>query len=400
MKLTPKQSNIFVAEERYRVAVCGRRWGKTYLAIAEMLKAAMLKDFQVVWYVAPTYRMAKQIVWDEIKRITPPQAVAKVNESEMSIRFANGSEIALRGADNPDSLRGVGLDFLVLDELDDMKPETWYEVLRPATADKLARVLFIGTPKGYRTLKELSETDSPHWRSWHYTTLDGGNVSPDEIQQARQEMSGRQFRQEFEASFESLAGRVYSNFNRQDSVSPTKDHQGELMIGVDFNVDPMTAVVGVRVADQLHIVNEIILRNSNTEEMAQEICRLYPHRHITTYPDPSGRARKTSATAGKTDFTILKQHGFKVIAPKKHPLVVDRVNTVNALLRTSDGRRRLYVDPGCKKLIKGLDGLTYTQKGQPDKESGLDHLPDALGYLVCAEYPLRHTVISQPQRWT
>lgn len=392
IRLSLAQAKVFNSTARFRVVCAGRRFGKTHLAIATALKTALEAPGRVVWFVAPSYRQAAQIGWKILKSLVPSNNAKKVNETDLSIELKNGSMIALRGADNYDSLRGVGLDGLVLDEFADMQPDAWFEVLRPALSDRQGWALFIGTPKGFNHFHALwtKAFIMDGWEAFQFTTLQGGRVLPDEIESARAELDPRSFKQEYEASFESMTGLVYQNFDRMIHLaSDLKDTGGDLLIGLDFNVTPLSAVVGVKAGDQLHILDEITLSNSNTQRMADEIKKRYPNRTIKVYPDPSGNARKTSADIGQTDFTILRAAGFRVIAPPKAPSVADRINEVNALFTNAKGDHRLFVSKHCEKLIHCLEGLTYREDTmEPDKRSGLDHLPDSLGYLVHSEFPL------------
>ncbi len=402
INLTQAQTKVFLNQERFRVLVAGRRFGKTYLALTELLHASISKPQSINWYVAPTYRQAKQIAWKNLKQMMPPSQIAATNETDLSVELNNGTVAALRGADNYDALRGVGLDFVVMDEFADMHADAWFEVLRPMLADKQGRALWIGTPKGYNHFHDLYRyaQDTPEWGAWQFTTADGTRVAEEEIAAARRDMGEREFRQEFMATFEALAGRVYSNFDRDQNVQDLQDNGGTLYIGMDFNVDPMTAVIAVKAADQLHIIDEIEMGDSNTELMAGEIKRRFKQRNVVVYPDPSGRARKTSAPVGRTDFAILSNAGFDVRAPRQAAPVVDRINTVQAAMKSAEGTRRLFVDRKCKHLIRALDGLTYINN-QPDKSGGLDHITDALGYLVMGELPLRrHIEPRQPTRWS
>ena len=384
--------------------VAGRRFGKTFLALTELLHAAISKPDQMCWYVAPTYRQAKQIAWKDLKRMVPPSQIVNTHETDLAIDLKNGSSAALRGADNYDSLRGVGLDFLVMDEFADMNPDAWFEVLRPMLADKMGHALWIGTPRGFNHFHDLYTYtfDTEGWHGWQFTTAEGGRVTADEITSAKRDMGEREFKQEFLATFESMTGRVYANFDRSESVIEVEDTKGDLLVGMDFNVDPMSAVCSVKAGNQLHIIDEIVMSDSNTELMAQELKQKYPKRLITVYPDPSGRARKTSSPVGRTDFAILSNAGFEVRAPRAASPVVDRINTVQAALKNADGDRRIYAHPRCKHLVKALDGLTYVEGShQPDKSGGLDHITDALGYLVMGEMPLRRILEErQPQRWS
>jgi len=393
IRLSKAQDEIFGNPARFKVVVAGRRFGKTVLALCTLLHSSWEKAGSINWYTAPTYRQAKQIAWTMLKSFTDASWIASRNETDLSLTLINGSIIALRGADNYDSLRGVGLDALVLDEYADMAAEVWTEVLRPALSDKLGSALFIGTPAGFNHLYDLwIEADSkPDWKAWQFTTADGGNVPPEELEAARLDLDERTYNQEYLASFESLTGRVYYEFDRHLNVSADLvDTGAELLVGMDFNIAPMSAVIGVKAgSDQLHILDEIVIMNGNTELMSDAINQRYPNRRVLVYPDPSGRARKTSSPVGQTDFSILAAHGFRVLSPPSAPLVVDRNNEVNAMFKNARGERRLFVHPRCKTLIKCLDGLTYKDDtSQPDKTLGLDHLPDALGYLVHYEFPI------------
>lgn len=392
IKLSSYQKMVFRHESRFRVLVAGRRFGKTFLAIVELMTKAVNKPGSVNWYVAPTYKQAKEIAWLDLKRTVPREyCIGRPNESDLSIGLLNGSRIALKGADNYDSLRGPGLDLVVLDEFALIQAEAWSEVLRPALSDKQGSALFITSPRGFNWAYDFylrgQSDDYPDWASWQFRTMDGGIVPDEEIDAARRTLDPRIFRQEYEASFETLHGRVYSNFDRTEHIRPIEPASDTVLVGMDFNVNPMSAVIAFRAADQCHVVDALEIQTSNTEEMAAEIRRRYPNRRIVVCPDPSGRRRITSAPVGQTDFTILERAGFEVHAPSSAPAVVDRINNVQANLRSADDSIRLFIDPRADKLIRGLDGMTYKEgTSQPDKTLGLDHITDALGYLLWQEF--------------
>ena len=397
MQLSRPQSKVWHGKARFKVLVTGRRFGKSFLSLAWLIRNAA-KGPGLHYYIAPSYVMAKSIAWRELKRLAAGHFVSK-NESELSVEFRNGGIIQLRGAENRDSLRGVSLSSAVLDEFAYMDQEVWTEVVRPATSDRLAPVMFITSPAGWNWAKSLYDyaidPENDNWQAWTYTTLDGGIVPESEVEAAKNELPEKTYRQEFLASFESLANRVYYNFEPAIHVTgdlaKLDDHR-ELYVGIDFNVDPICAVIGLKVSDQLHIVDEIVIPNSNTTDLAKEIRNRYPNHIIRTYPDPSGKARKTSA-GGATDFTILEQAGFRVYAPSSAPAVADRINEVNAMLTNANGVHRLFIHPRCKELARGLSGMTYKQGSSiPDKSLGLDHILDATGYLINYEFPIRKPV--------
>ena len=409
MPLSTAQDTIVKDKHRFRVVIAGRRFGKTHLAIRELCYHARIPR-QEVWYVAPTYRQAKMITWKKLReKIMDLRWAKKINESELTILLKNGSTIALKGADNYDSLRGVGLNFLVLDEFADIDPEAFYETLRPTLADKMGGALFIGTPKGIgnwaHDLYQMPMENPEDWSSYQFTTIDGGQVTASEIESARKDLDERTFRQEFLATFETYAGRIYYAFDRKTHVSDIKIEPRDLdviYLGMDFNIDPMSAVIAIRKGDDLHVIDEIRMFSSNTQEAVDEIKSRYPKSKVWVYPDPASRQRKTSA-GGVTDLTILQNAGFIVKAPNAHTPIRDRVNAVNSRLCDARGIKHLFVSARCKYTIEGLERHTYKEGTvQPDKDSGYDHMMDALGYMVDYLFPVKRErePTHQPHRWT
>lgn len=407
MPLSRPQQQIVNCDSRFVCVVAGRRFGKTHLAIRQLAWHARLPNQEVI-YVAPSYKMAKNIVWRKLKnRLQDLNWVRKANETELKLELVNGSQISLKGADNYDSLRGTGNNFICIDEFADIDPEAWYETLRPTLSDTMGKALFIGTPKGIGNwayeIYQAAQADPGTWASFQFTTVEGGNVPPEEIEQARRDLDQRTFRQEYLATFETFSGRIYYAFERQHNVrkydGSTPD---QIYVGMDFNIDPCSSCVAVRLGDTLHIIDEVRLFSSNTQEMVDELKHRYPKTKIWVYPDPAGHQRKTSA-GGATDITILANAGFTVKAPRQHTPIRDRINAVNSRLCDATGIRRLFVDPKCKYTIEGLERQTYKEgSSQPDKDSGYDHMNDALGYMVDYLFPIRRDIDPQltiPQRF-
>ena len=406
INLTKPQYQVSSSDKRFRVLVSGRRFGKTYLCITEMMKYAT-KVKKNIWYVAPTFKMAREIVWLKLKQMLSDfNWIESINETNLSIKIRNsGSIISLKGCENYDSLRGVGIDFLILDEFADIDEKAWTEVLRASVADTQGDVLMCGSPKGFGNwsyrMYEKGKRES-QWDSFQFTTLQGGMVPAEEIEQAKQDVDIRTFRQEFEGTFENYAGAVYYNFHAVDNVLEKKiDWQKPLHIGLDFNVDPMSACVAQIDRDKIHFIDEIVIYSSNTDEMVQEIRDRYGTKtRIFVYPDPACRQRKTSA-GGRTDLTILQNAGFSVKCKLKHSPIRDRVNAVNSRLKSADGKRYIFISPSCKIMIKGLQRQIYKENTNiPDKEEGYDHMNDAIGYLAEIVKPLTTTPRNfRPQRW-
>ena len=376
MSLTKPQSEVIGSKARFRVLVSGRRFGKTFVAINELARFARFPN-KKVWYVAPTYRQAKGICWVELKqRLEKHNWIEEVNNSDLTVTLRNNSTISLRGADNEQSLRGVGLDFLVMDEFADINKAAWLEVLRATLSDTQGHALFCGTPRGlgkwaYELYTMANSTRD--WESFKYTTLDGGQVPKTEIEQAQIDLDERTFQQEYLASFVNYAGMIYYNFDRKLHIIEN---------------------------DKIYIIDEIQIWSSNTNEMVEEIQRRYKGK-IKIYPDPSARQRKTSA-GGLTDLAILKNAGFEVYSRNAAPLVRDRINAVNAKLKNAKGQVSLYIVNSCKNVIKSIERQIYKEGTHiPDKDSGYDHFNDALGYFVEYCFPLRRDFKPRkPQRWS
>jgi phage terminase large subunit len=316
--------------------------------------------------------------------------IAKKNETDLSIELINGSEIALRGADNEDSLRGVSLSALVVDEAAYVKQTAWEMVLRPALSDQNGPAWFITTPAGLNWFHDLWEQaqDQVDWDTFSFTTIDGGNVSAEEIEAARNTLDERTFRQEYLASFEALSGRVYPGFSDDNISDDIKDTGGPIYWGTDFNVSIMAGVLGSRVGDTLHIWDELAVKQSNTDEVCSMLKQRFPDRKIIAYPDPTGSARKTSS-AGRTDHDIIRRFGFGCISPKAPWAVKDKINATNMMIKSVKGSIRLFVHPRCKHTIKALKNVTFKEGAEDyviDKTANIEHWTDGLGYLILAEY--------------
>ena len=403
MQLTLPQSEILLNYSRFKTVVAGRRFGKTYLSVNMLLQAAVTGKDRHCWYVAPTYGSAKEIAWDMLIHTIPQEYISRTNESSLMLRLINGSVISLKGAEKPNNLRGRALDFVVLDEFADMRPEAWFEVIRPSLSDRQGSAVFIGTPKGRNHFYDLwakGMDGADDWSSFQYTTLDGGNVPESEVQAARSDLDERTFNQEYCAEFVTYSGLIYYAFSRELSVSDYVEDNAPLHVGMDFNLDPMSAVICIRKGGKLYAIDEIVMYGSNTDEMVAEIKNRYPRRSIIIYPDPASRQRKTSA-GGRTDLSILQNAGFSVKAKNSHALVRDRINAVNSRLLSSNGERNLFVSPKCKQTIKSLERQTYKEGTSIPNKDGFDHMNDALGYLVEYLFPVRTEYDTpQPTRWT
>lgn len=218
----PRQSQIEVYKslKRFSVLVCHRRWGKTVLCINKLISAALKnqKERPRYAYIAPLYKQSKAVTWDYLKHYTGVIPGVKYNESELRVDLPNGARITLYGADNPDSLRGIYLDGVVLDEFAQMSPKMWSEVIRPALADRLGWAIFIGTPMGHNAFYELLEyaKSQPNWYAAVFKASETGIIAQAELIAARAIMNIDEYEQEFECSFEAaIQGAYYGEHIKQ-----------------------------------------------------------------------------------------------------------------------------------------------------------------------------------------
>jgi predicted phage terminase large subunit-like protein len=212
VELLKWQQEVFNDDTRFKVVAAGRRCGKSRLAAWTMIIRALQAEKCTVFYVAPTQGQARDIMWGLLEELAFPILTGKhVNNMEM--KLVNGSRICLKGADRPDTMRGVSLEYLVMDEYADMKQQVWEEILRPALADRKGDALFIGTPKGRNHFYDLyvyaDSSEDESYKSWHFTSYDNEKLDPDEINLAKRSMSSYAFRQEFMASFEALGSEIF-----------------------------------------------------------------------------------------------------------------------------------------------------------------------------------------------
>ena len=262
ISLHPKQLEVFNCHKRFRVLMAGRRFGKTYLARAELLIAA-LKDkneygqdlrHSPVWYIAPTLGQAKELMWEPLKELANP-VIANVSEKDLWIELKNGRRIYLKNAEAQDSLRGRGIHHIVLDEFDAMRDNIWDLILRPALADYKGSALFIGTPAPGGKLKEFYERgqsdDYPDWASFWFGTMDNPTIDPEEIKEAKKQMSSAAFRQEFLADPTAAGGGAFNVDKLKYADKPSEP--GSIVMAVDLAgfVDSMSMVTTKKQAKKL-----------------------------------------------------------------------------------------------------------------------------------------------------
>lgn len=291
-----KQLEVFQSDARFKVVAAGRRAGKSYLSVVCLLIEA-LKEYnrfgvplkgKEVWYVAPTYQQARDIIWGLLKDLGEP-VIESAHENTSTLRLVNGRTIKLKGSDRPDTLRGVSLAYVVMDEYAFMKPEVWDMIVSPALSDTRGDALFIGTPDGknhfYDMWAEASSDLDDEWDAFHFNSLDNPLISEEELEKARLRMSAEAFRQEFEASFEAAGGGAFREHEflfEDDSpqpgtlyiaVDPAGYEDGTGMIKSNLKKLDETAIAVVEVSPAGWFVHDIIHGRWGIRESALRIIR-------------------------------------------------------------------------------------------------------------------------------
>jgi predicted phage terminase large subunit-like protein len=212
IQLLDWQKKVWADSTRFKIVAAGRRTGKSRLAAWMLIVNALQADKGHVFYVAPTQGQARDIMWQTLLELAHP-IVTNAHINNLQIKLVNGATISLKGADRPETMRGVSLKFLVMDEYADMKPEVFEQILRPALADQKGGALFIGTPMGrnhfYDLYKYAELEDDESYEAWHFTSYDNELLDPEEIDLAKKSMSSYAFRQEFMASFEARGSEMF-----------------------------------------------------------------------------------------------------------------------------------------------------------------------------------------------
>jgi len=235
VRLHNKQLEVFNDKHRFKVVAAGRRFGKSRLAAWLLLIEGLKSTSKDIFYVAPTYQQAKDIMWGVLKELGQ-EVISSAHENTSVLTLINGRKIYLKGADRPDTLRGVGLGYCVIDEYADIKPNVWEQILRPALADVQGGAMFIGTPKGrnhfYELFKYAESGKDEEWAAWHFSSYDNPLIPAKEIEAAKASMSSFAFRQEFLASFEAASRDIFKE--EWIHIDEDEPEDGRYFIAVDL----------------------------------------------------------------------------------------------------------------------------------------------------------------------
>lgn len=405
-KYHEQQSRLWRCPKRFAAVAAGRGSGKTELAKRRLVRFLPIKkewSDPRYFYGAPTRPQAKRIAWDALKALTPPEWVRDVSEGELRIETVFGSSLWVVGLDSPERIEGNQWDGGVLDESCDLRPKTFELNVLPALTWRDGWCWRIGVPK-------RKGPSAPEFRAYHESASAGEMedaagfcwpssdiVDPGKLEYARTHMDPKDYSEQYEARFETAGGQVFYSFSAEYNVRPCSyDRFKPLIIGSDFNVDPMAWVIGHRHDGVMEWIDEIWMRDTNTDETLDVLYRRYDdHRGgFEFYGDATGRARKTSAS--ETDYIkILNHEGFKskgrtVHYPRSNPDVDSRFSACNAMFCNAAGDRRMFIDPRCKRLIHDLESRAYKPGTRESDDRGdISHASDAMGYPVHHMFKIR-----------
>lgn len=385
MKLTQAQSKIARDRHRFRVVNCGRRFGKTTLAVEEIKGKAVYTRSRIC-YIAPTYQQARDIAWDLLTKELAP-ITKKINESrlELTVHTKDKGEslIQLRGWESIETLRGQNFDFIVIDEIAMMRNfwMHWQEIIRPTLTDRKGHVLFISTPKGFNHFYDLynEEEKDKDYKSFHYTSYDNPHLPLDELEKAKEELTEDRFAQEYLADFRKTEGLVYKEFNRSRHLFTDKTKLPDFIktvIAVDFGFTNPSCILAIKEDrdGNYWIIGEWYKTQQTTEQIVQKALS---YQSNECYPDPAEPDR----------IEELKKAGLNVREVSKD--IVAGINKVRELFK----QNRIKIHANCKNLIWELETYHYPEKGKdytskldlneketPVKEN--DHAVDALRYAL------------------
>ena len=404
-KLRPHkvQSDLWRCKTRFAAVVAGRGSGKTELARRRIVRFLSYKPAHythdpIYFYALPTRDQAKRVAWQHIKSLVPKSWIkGEPSETELSITSIWGTKLYVVGMDKPQRIEGEQWDGCVIDESSDQKPKTFDISVLPALSHRRAWCWRIGVPKRFgpgaqefKAFYDSAETD-PDVTAFTWTSATV--LTPDQLRFAKQNLDERDYNEQYEASWESISGQIYYCFSEENIKRNIKYNPDRaIVIGSDFNVDPMRWVFGHIYGDVLYIFDELDLRNSNTQAALDETYRRYG-KHTAGFQffgDASSRARK-SAAAFSDYAQIVNDDRFEaaeVHYPEANPSKVDRFSATNAHLRNAAGECRCFISDTCRHLIDDLVNRSYKPGSrEPDDFGDRGHSSDALGYIIHYLWP-------------
>jgi hypothetical protein len=402
---------------RFPLVPAGRRSGKT-----ERFKRFLVKQANKIpgcyFAAAPTHDQAKKIFWDDLLKFSLSFTHTKrPNIAERIIYLNNGSEIHVLGLDKPQRIEGIPWKGGGIDEFADIKPEAWESNIYPALntvnplePDYRAWCWLLGVPDGlnhYYDLCQKAEVDSDiNFKVFHWMTAE---IFPEMAEDAKKVMSLKQYKQEFEASFETASGRIYEDYSTANHTTETIQEHEQLLWYHDFNYTPLSSGVGVKRGDDYYLLEEIVLISAVALNSAQEFVERYKNhknKKVIIYGDPAGKAgEKHSQASDYTDIEAeLRSNGwtYERRVRSKAMSIKDSQNALRAKIKSADNVVSLYVNTiNAPYTHKGLSTVQL-KKGSTfmEVESDYQHITTAVRYMMDYEHPVNKPVAYMPIRFS
>ena len=398
-KPRPEQRIEHNAHKRFNVLVAHRRWGKTVYAINELMKNVIPcrhKNPRGA-YFAPLYKQAKNIAWDYLKEFSRGIPGVTFNEAELRADYPNGARIMLYGSDNPDAIRGIYLDYCVLDEVAQMPARLFTEIIRPALADRQGGCLMIGTPQGRNQFYNYYEMagGKPDWHRAMHPASTSGVLPKKELDAARELMSGREYEQEFELSWSAaIRGAFYgaemskaSQDGRIGLVPYDKAHR--VITAWDLGIRDKTAVWFIQACgNRYHAIDYEDYENVGLPDIIKHISTK-PYTYVQHIAPPDIKVRELGS--GQTRKHIARQLGVNFTHLKSIPSVEDGIEAVRSML----GRfwfDQEHCQDGIEALIQYRNELDDKKGLFKPRHDWTSHAADAMRYFC--------TTPLQSEEWT
>jgi len=390
------QKKVIASPARFKILRCGRRFGKTTFALNTLFLASILKENGTYWYVAPTYRQAKQIAWRMVLDLHRANNKKLFNKPpsiyDLNLQFNSGSYLELKGSDNEDSLRGVGLDGVILDEYALMKPNVWEEIIRPTLLDKGGWAIFISTPKGYNHFYDLEESakGNKEWEIFHFTSYDNPINKKGEIDQIKEEITDEYFQQEYMASYVKFTGLIYKDWD--DRIHLVEPFQVPITWPRWRSIDPGGTnplaclwIAQDPLSKDFYLYDEHYIGNQTIRYHAEVInAKSIGQYFRQTFIDPSAKQWITDFA----QFGIYATPGINTVGIKTKEQTTTGIGKVAELMKINPttGQPRLHVFNTLENFVKEIKNYQWDikkDKGVTERPKKTDdHLMDALRYFV------------------
>lgn len=402
-----RQAAYLLSKKKFNYLPCGRQSGKTELAMRKLVAHLSIKKDHPdprYFYAGPTYAQVKKVAWDRILNLIPPHWIAgEPSVSELSIKTVFGSELFLVGLDKPQRIEGLIIDGGVIDECSDIKPGTFDKSILLTLAHRDGWCDFIGVPKRFgigateyqSKCKKAAKGDLPD--SAMFTWSSEGIIPDSKLEHYRAILDIRDFDELINATWLSASGGVFHAFDSEFNVRAcVYDSNLPIVVGSDFNVNPMVWILGHLKGNTFEVFDEIWVRDTNTPATLDMLLSRYGNHtgHFEMYGDASARGRHTSAYMTDYNHIVqdirLKELGRSMHYTRSNPPVADRFATTNARICSGDGVRHVFIDKRCEHLILDLETRGYKPGTREADDSGdTGHPTDALGYVLHKKFPLR-----------